>query len=440
MMKRRQHQRPEKALSLLSLSLLLNRPSSHALPSNFPSVPGETELFTTYKRHSNKHPGRAKIETVQDAPDPLIDLESDLESEFDASLGVNDLYVFDLSSFKREKSSPVPQKSSSRPAKVHAALARDYSEANLEPLMNNEKQIPANRLRSTGTTIVGCLAERGKYVVLGADTRATDDRMVADKRCEKIHRIATNVWCCGAGTSADLEALTRRAQYTMALYAMQKAAIGNSNLDLSNLDKTGGILLRTVRVSAVCRFLRSSLYEAKGSLGCNFIVGGYDPVEECGKIVAIHPHGSVDALPYSALGSGGLAAMAVLEARYRPHMSIEEGITLVKDAVTAGIDNDLGSGSQVDLCVLGPNGRVDYTRAFSPEEQLEDIDGVYDDTANVLETGLGDAKGVNGFGNQKYRVESKRIVASTDADLARAKEWDTILGFSPSRSERISDE
>ena len=37
---------------------------------------------------------------------------------------------------------------------------------------------------STGTTIVGCLFNDG--IVLGADTRATEGPIVADKNCEKV--------------------------------------------------------------------------------------------------------------------------------------------------------------------------------------------------------------------------------------------------------------
>lgn len=40
-------------------------------------------------------------------------------------------------------------------------------------------------------------------VVLGADTRSTAGTRVADKNCEKIHCIAPNIFCCGAGTAAD---------------------------------------------------------------------------------------------------------------------------------------------------------------------------------------------------------------------------------------------
>lgn len=44
--------------------------------------------------------------------------------------------------------------------------------------------------------------------MLGADTRSTAGSTVADKNCEKIHYIAPNIYCCGAGTAADTENVT----------------------------------------------------------------------------------------------------------------------------------------------------------------------------------------------------------------------------------------
>lgn len=58
----------------------------------------------------------------------------------------------------------------------------------------------------TGTTIVGLIYKDG--LVLGADTRATAGPIVADKNCEKIHYLAPNMYCCGAGTAADTEMTT----------------------------------------------------------------------------------------------------------------------------------------------------------------------------------------------------------------------------------------
>ena len=58
--------------------------------------------------------------------------------------------------------------------------------------------------------------------MLGADTRSTSGSTVADKNCEKIHYIAPNIYCCGAGTAADTENTTgtravkpRREQHVM---------------------------------------------------------------------------------------------------------------------------------------------------------------------------------------------------------------------------------
>ena len=60
---------------------------------------------------------------------------------------------------------------------------------------------------STGTTIVGVKFNNG--VVIAADTRSTQGPIVADKNCAKLHRISPKIWCAGAGTAADTEAVTQ---------------------------------------------------------------------------------------------------------------------------------------------------------------------------------------------------------------------------------------
>jgi 20S proteasome subunit beta 2 len=69
------------------------------------------------------------------------------------------------------------------------------------------------------------------------------------------------------------------------------------------------------------------------------------------------------------MGSGSLAAMAVFEAGYKPDMEREEAITLVHDAIAAGIFNDLGSGSNIDITVL-TKGKTDILRNYAkPNER-----------------------------------------------------------------------
>ena len=82
--------------------------------------------------------------------------------------------------------------------------------------LSTNKGLALPKATSTGTTIVGCIYKDG--IVLGADTRATEGPIVADKNCEKIHYITDNIRCCGAGTAADTEFVTALISSNMQLH------------------------------------------------------------------------------------------------------------------------------------------------------------------------------------------------------------------------------
>ena len=52
------------------------------------------------------------------------------------------------------------------------------------------------------------------------------------------------------------------------------------------------------------------------------------------------------------MGSGSLAAMSVFETQWKGDLSRDEAVDLCSKAIEAGIWNDLGSGSNVDVCVI----------------------------------------------------------------------------------------
>ena len=56
-------------------------------------------------------------------------------------------------------------------------------------------------------------------------------------------------------------------------------------------------------------------------MGAAVVLGGVDPTGP--HLFTIWPHGSVSKLPYAAMGSGSLAAMAVFEAYYKKDMRVE---------------------------------------------------------------------------------------------------------------------
>jgi 20S proteasome subunit beta 2 len=203
----------------------------------------------------------------------------------------------------------------------------DFSNHNRNVALH-ARGVPLPKATSTGTTIVGCLYDGG--VVIAADTRATSGPIVADKNCEKLHYISPQIWCAGAGTAADTEFTT---------------ALMSSNLELHALS-TG----RKPRVVTVMTMLKQHLFRYQGHIGAYLVVAGCDPTGA--HLFTVHAHGSTDKLPYVTMGSGSLAAMSVFETTWKNDLTRDQAVKLCSEAIQAGIWNDLGSGSNVDVCVI----------------------------------------------------------------------------------------
>jgi len=198
----------------------------------------------------------------------------------------------------------------------------------------------------TGTTIAAIVYKNG--VVLGADTRATGGEEVVDKNCDKIHYLAPNIYCCGAGTAADTE---------------KTNDLISSQLELLRLNTGAG----QSRVVTACTLLKRMLFRYQGHISAALILGGCDVNGP--HVYQIYPHGSTSKLSYSTMGSGSLAAISVFENGWVDEMSEEEGVELVKRAILAGIFNDLGSGSNVDITVIRNDGTVSNNRnVLKPNE------------------------------------------------------------------------
>lgn len=202
--------------------------------------------------------------------------------------------------------------------------------------------------KKTGTTIVGMAYKNG--VVLGADTRATGGSEVADKDCEKIHYLAPNIYCCGAGTAADTEKTTELIQSQLELLRMNTKCPS--------------------RVVTACTMLKRMLFKYQGHISAALVLGGCDVNGP--HVYQIYPHGSTGRLPYTTMGSGSLAAISVFETDWREDMEEADAVELVKRAILAGIFNDLGSGSNVDTCVIRMDGTKDFVRgAVKPNDVSE---------------------------------------------------------------------
>ena len=224
------------------------------------------------------------------------------------------------------------------------ALIQQQTSSSANPQSGHSLSSNANKsvlplATKTGTTIVGLVYKN--VIVLGADTRSTNDTTVADKNCEKIHYIAPNIYCCGAGTAADTEKTTELISSQMELLRMNT---GESQS----------------RIVTACTLLKRMLFRYQGYISAALVLGGCDINGP--HLYQIYPHGSTGKLPFTTMGSGSLAAMAVFESDYRDDLEEDEAIKLVQRAILAGIFNDLGSGSNVDTCVIRMDGSVSMDR------------------------------------------------------------------------------
>jgi 20S proteasome subunit beta 2 len=225
-----------------------------------------------------------------------------------------------------------------------------------------------------GTTIVGIVFKDG--VILGADTRATNESIVCDKvtrmascelRCVVLARIA-----CARDENRNNRRRTAKKSITLhptsivavlVLQLTQKiplvsvrarsdvaqicalfAAMVSSQLKLHSM-ATG----RQALVVTALTMLKQYLFQYQGHVSAALILGGVDRTGP--SLYTVYPHGSTDRLPFVTMGSGSLAAMAIFEAEWAPQLELDAGVALVQRAVLAGIFNDLGSGGNVDVTV-----------------------------------------------------------------------------------------
>lgn len=232
---------------------------------------------------------------------------------------------------------------------IHGGFS--FENCHRNELLLGQPGAPKLKTRKTGTTICGVIYKDG--VVLGADTRSTGGSVVMDKNCEKIHYIAPNIYCCGAGTAADTENTT---------------ALISSQLELHRLNTD-----TESRVVTAMTLLKRMLFQYQGHVSAALVLGGVDVTGP--HLYTVYPHGSTDKLPFVTMGSGSLAAMAVFEHGFKDDMTEEEAVKLVQEAILAGIFNDLGSGSNVDITVIKRvNGKVEVAQdinSIKPNEVSE---------------------------------------------------------------------
>jgi len=184
-----------------------------------------------------------------------------------------------------------------------------------------------------GATAVGIKCKDG--VVLGNDRRATWGYTVTNKSTQKLFKITDNIGMAAYGLIGDFQFVSRVLKAQAALY------------ELDANDK--------ISTRSVAKMVSNMLYSRKmAPLYTNLIIAGVD--KDGPQVYTLDALGSLIPEEFGATGTGMLLSMGILEADYKPDMSIEDGTKLVEKAIRNSIKRDAMSGNGIDLLIITKEG------------------------------------------------------------------------------------
>jgi len=178
-----------------------------------------------------------------------------------------------------------------------------------------------------GTTTVGVLCDGG--VVLASESRATMGNFIASSAAKKIYQVDDLVGLTTAGVVGDAQSLVRMVQVEARLFKMQRG--------------------EPMTVKAITSMLSNILAARRYfPFMVQLVLGGMDRYGP--KIYSLDAlGGQIEERKIVSTGSGSPIAYGVLEAMYKPGISIEEGTVLAARAIHTAMKRDSASGDKIEL-------------------------------------------------------------------------------------------
>jgi proteasome beta subunit len=178
-----------------------------------------------------------------------------------------------------------------------------------------------------GTTTVGVLCDGG--IVLASESRATMGNFIASSTAKKIYQVDDLVGLTTAGVVGDAQSLVRMIQVEARLYRMQRG--------------------EPLTIKAITSLLSNILAARRYfPFMVQLIIGGVDRYGP--KIFSLDAlGGQIEEKRIVSTGSGSPTAYGVLEALYKPGISIEDGTVLAAKAIKNAMKRDSASGDKIEL-------------------------------------------------------------------------------------------
>jgi proteasome beta subunit len=195
-----------------------------------------------------------------------------------------------------------------------------------------------NKTLKTGTTTVGIVCKDS--VILAADMRATVGNLIADTGIDKVLSINEDIAVAISGNVSSIQMLVKYMQSELKLLTIKTGRKPTAK-EAANLLRNWvyGLIRRPSMMSEVAHFI----FAGKDKHGTH--------------LYEIFPDGTLlQEKDYKAGGSGMMYALGVLETRFKPGLSTQEGIELAEKCISAAIQRDSASGNGVNIFVIDKDG------------------------------------------------------------------------------------
>jgi proteasome beta subunit len=208
-------------------------------------------------------------------------------------------------------------------------------------------------LRRKGTTTVGLVCDDS--AIFAADTRATAGTLIASKRAQKIFEIEPHIGLTTAGAVGDTQSLVNLLRAEARLFRM----------------RTKGPISVKALANLTANIIHGQRYFP---YLVQLMMGGHD--SKGPSIYMIDLWGGLSEEKVGATGSGSPVAYGLLENRYNPDLSEEEGIQLAVASLKAALQRDAATGNSIEAVVINKDGymalerdRLDEVLKTIPEQR-----------------------------------------------------------------------
>jgi proteasome beta subunit len=159
--------------------------------------------------------------------------------------------------------------------------------------------------------------------------------MLASRSGLKVFKLTDRMGLAYAGLVSDMQALTREAAAYAKLYELENN--------------------RPITVKAMAKLISNMLFNRRMfPLLMETLVGGVDDTGP--ELFSMDPVGSLIPDPYVTVGSGSPIAVGILEAEYKPGLTLEQGADLAVKAIKSAVARDISSGDAIDLLLISAKG------------------------------------------------------------------------------------